>query len=181
MPVRFGPVRRRVRAEIKARSLGRLPTPRFHEAIQRAQELNAATLLLRIRNRYSANHMGAGHPPSGTNTIEGYESNVRADQSISVFNRRRNAARIERGVDPKAGMQSPGSGRMKAPPARVIESPFGTNLRFFWEREGVWMTLPHVHHPGQRPDPIMAETLAESEDDMFENIVEEVGREISRG
>ena len=178
MAVRFGPTRQRFRVRMAMRQQGKMPTPVFREAIQRAQERNRDLVVRVMRDRYALSHMGPAHHRSGTNTIEGYEATARQDGSLYVFNRRRNARRIEFGVAPYRGLGYPGSPRMPAPPAHQI---FGNPLSFFWEREGRWFKGPVVHHPGQQADPIMRESVEELADTFVDNIESEIEEALARG
>jgi hypothetical protein len=165
---------RRTRVKSEARFIfGRqLPTPDFRDAIRRAQERNRVILLGRVRE----NWVRRGHNRTG-HTLQGFEaSGVRdRDLTFSVFNRRPNASRVEHGVLPQLGAGAWDT----APPERVIAPRRGYTMRFYWERMGRWMTLPYVTHPGQKPDPVMQDSLSEASDEMRENINQEIVRALN--
>lgn len=151
---------------------GKLPTPNLHDAIRDAQEQNRALLLSQVKIKFAARHRGSGH------TLQGFQATVRQDLNLSVYNRRPNASRVERGVWPYLGKRPKGSGRLPTSGGRLI---FGKpTLSFFWEREGMPFVGRFVVHPGQKADPIMARTLEENRTIIQSNIMRHVQRELNR-
>ncbi len=162
---------RRTRSRVRMYVRGRIPTPNLHAAIKRGQEQNAEMLLRRVKALFAARHMGSGH------TVQGFTSRVLADLNLSVSNRRPNARRVEEGVAPRLGAGA----NQGVPPERVIGPRSTSVLKFRWPRVGSgYFYFPFVSHPGQKADPIMQNTLHDSEAEIEENIRREVVRELNR-
>lgn len=76
-------------------------------------------------------------------SIESTPIRVLADRvTASVGSRKKYAASVEFGANP-----------------HMIFPRGNYNLRFFWEREGKWMSLPFVHHPGQKGKKYLRDSL----------------------
>ncbi len=166
-------VTRRYKAKMRTTFKGKIGTLDRVEAIYRGQELNASLAVSEVKARFSRRHRGSGH------TADGFTSKVLSDGRMSVTNRRVNASRVEYGLFPFKGKGRKGQGRMLGLGREIGARNPGGVLVFWWERENRLFVGPYVVHPGQKPDPIVRDTMTDLADQFERNIRAEVGRSIN--
>lgn len=153
------------KAEVRLHVKGQLP--RFNEdrAIRRAQEKSATALLALVRQKAAQAMQGSNrrHQPErgrGGSMIASYTTNVRQDNSISLYNRTKRAAWFEEGTQP-----------------HFIFAMNNRNLKFNYGVGTPFVYTPAVAHPGQPARPVMSEAMQEMVPVFEKNLKESIEQE----
>lgn len=155
----------------------------FKGAMSRAQIKNAEVALREVRFK-AEREVKPRHPNKTRNRrhsdrmADRYEVLVDPDGDIHLSNPLLRARLFELGSPPhriEAG-QAPGrSATRRGYRGAFIKSD--KTLRFWDELRGVWVRRYSVNHPGQRPNPIMQETIDENVNVFANNILDALEEE----